>query len=480
MGIADDESSLPVGVTASAAPLADGDPPRVGPFRLVGRLGAGGMGRVYLGVSRAGRPVAVKLIRSDLAEQPAFRRRFAAEVAAARRVQGAYTPAVVDADAQAERPWLATAYIAGPSLDDTVRRAGPLPPPVVRALAAGIAEALGAIHAAGVIHRDLKPGNVLLDTDGPKVIDFGIAAAVDATRLTATGVHLGTVGFMAPEQAGGNPLTAAADVFSLGCLLAYVATGVAPFGDGPPSEVLYRVLHGEPDPTALECGDARLTELIAACLRKEPAERPTVEQIVEACGDHRPRRDWLPEPLASRIHGRTPTRTGPRTLGRRRAAVPAGLGVAAVAVAVALTANRCGGSDDGSSYTAGYRHRTLSLPDYDHYIDLPGGKVVKDDTRWSLSTNSGGDGKGAFGLQGTTDAYVSGKRAVTPERCADRIAAHRPLREAVHFSQAPAGQWFCVRDRSTGDVALIDVLDTDSGDYTITVTVDYYRHAAGR
>ncbi|AEW92471.1 MULTISPECIES: protein kinase domain-containing protein [Streptomycetaceae] len=285
----------------AVAPLLSGDPDRVGPFRLLGRLGSGAMGQVFLGVSRAGRPVAVKVVRSELAEDATFRRRFAAEVAAARTVQGPYTPAVVDADPDAERPWMATTCIPGPSLGDVVSSGGPLPAPVVRALAAGIAEALTAIHAAGVLHRDLKPGNVLLDRDGPKVIDFGIAHAADHTRLTRTGAQLGTVPYMAPEQAAGRPVGPATDVFALGSLLAYAATGIPPFGESGTGEVLYRIVHSEPDPEALECADPALRELIGACLAKDPARRPTPGRIVAACAQAAGAEPWPPPALAARL-----------------------------------------------------------------------------------------------------------------------------------------------------------------------------------
>lgn len=276
------------------APLTRSDPAKVGPFRLFGRLGGGAMGQVYLGVSKSGRPVAVKVVRPHLAEDPHFRRRFAAEVAAVRRVDSPYTPAVIDADSAAERPWMATAYIPGPSLGDVIDAAGPLAPDVVLGLAAGIADALAAVHAAGVLHRDLKPANVLLEATGPKVIDFGVAQAEDGSRMTQTGARVGTVPFMAPEQADGRPVTAAADIFALGSILAYAATGVLPFGDGTTGEVLYRIIHTPPDPAALDCGDDRLRTLITRCLDKDPERRPAPAQIIDACAGRRARTGWLP------------------------------------------------------------------------------------------------------------------------------------------------------------------------------------------
>jgi hypothetical protein len=264
------------------------------------------MGEVYLASSPAGRPVAVKLVLPQLARDPLFRRRFAHELAAARRVTGGHTPAVVDADVNAERPWMATAYIPGPSLSDVVETHGPLPEPVVLGLAAGVAEALADFHTAGIVHRDLKPSNVLLADDGPKVIDFGISRALDGTTLTVTGVQVGTAGYMAPEQAEGQKITPAADVFALGCVLAYAATGIAPFGDGPSAGVLYRIVHDAPSKDALSCQDKQLRALIESCLDKDPAARPTPAQIVQRCsGAGRTGEGWLPAALAAQVARRS-------------------------------------------------------------------------------------------------------------------------------------------------------------------------------
>ena len=235
------------------APLAQGDPSRIGSFRLLSRLGGGAMGEVFLAASRAGRPVAVKRVRAEYARDVVFRARFAKEVAAVRAVTGGHTPALIDADAEAERPWIATAYVPGPSLAQAVDLTGALPEPLVLALGGGIAEALAAIHAAGIVHRDLKPSNILLDRDGPKVIDFGISRALDGTALTATGMRVGTAGYTAPELAAHRQTLPAGDVFALGCVLAYAATGVTPFGEGADAQVLYRIVHEPPDPRALAC-----------------------------------------------------------------------------------------------------------------------------------------------------------------------------------------------------------------------------------
>jgi serine/threonine protein kinase len=212
--------------------LQAGDPQRIGPYRIVGRLGAGGMGTVFAGRSAGGRLVAVKVIRGELADDPDFLVRFSREVAAARSVSGLFTAPVVDADLEGPAPWLATAYVPGPSLAEGVRACGPLPVPSVLALAAGLAEGLDAVHRAGLVHRDLKPANVLLAEDGPRVIDFGISQAAEATALTHADLVIGSPGFMSPEQADGRPVGPASDVFSLGAVLAFAATGQGPFGSG--------------------------------------------------------------------------------------------------------------------------------------------------------------------------------------------------------------------------------------------------------
>jgi serine/threonine protein kinase len=260
-------------------PLAAGDPRQIGPYRLQARLGAGGMGRVYLAFSPTGQPVAMKVIHPELAADPQFRVRFRREVAAASTVSSAYTAPVVEAAPDADPPWLATALVPGPSLAEAVTARGPLPGPAVWRLAAGLAEALLAIHSCGLVHRDLKPANVLLAPAGPLVIDFGISRALEGTVMTATGLVVGTPAFMSPEQAMGDPVTPASDVFSLGCLIAFAATGSGPFGDGQPAPVLYRVVHIEP---VLDGVPSGLRELAAACLIKHPGYRPALPALIQA------------------------------------------------------------------------------------------------------------------------------------------------------------------------------------------------------
>jgi eukaryotic-like serine/threonine-protein kinase len=284
--------------------LATGDPETIGPYRLRGRLGAGGMGRVYLGLSPGGRSVAVKVIRSDLAQDAEFRARFRREVAVARTVSGLFTAPVIDADADGPVPWLATAYVSGPSLADAVSQHGPLPSASVLALARGLAEALSAIHAAGVVHRDLKPANVLLAEDGPRVIDFGISRAVEASVLTHTGLVVGSPGFMSPEQAEGREVGPPSDIFSLGAVLAFAATGQGPFGSGSTPALVYRVVHSGPQ---LDLMPAEVRSLAERCLAKDPALRPTAADLLAAAAY--PAAGWLPEPVTRAQASAPPTMT---------------------------------------------------------------------------------------------------------------------------------------------------------------------------
>ncbi|MDH6217774.1 serine/threonine-protein kinase [Streptomyces pseudovenezuelae] len=284
-------------------PLGVDEPTVVGPYRLLGRLGSGGMGRVYLGRSAGGRTVAVKIVHPHFALDEEFRARFRREVDAARRVGGAWTAPVLDADPQAAVPWVATAYAAGPSLTGAVTDGGPLPAHSVRVLGAGLAEALTAVHELGLVHRDVKPSNVLLTLDGPLLIDFGIARATDGTAsLTSTGVSIGSPGYMSPEQILGKGATAAADVFSLGAVLAYGATGEPPFPGDSSAALLYRVVHEEPELGSLE---GELREVVEGCLAKDPTARPTPPELARRLAPEGAARlvagGWLPGALVEQV-----------------------------------------------------------------------------------------------------------------------------------------------------------------------------------
>ncbi|MGC9541630.1 serine/threonine-protein kinase [Streptomyces sp. UG1] len=284
-------------------PLGADEPTVVGPYRLLGRLGSGGMGRVYLGRSAGGRTVAVKIVHPHFALDEEFRARFRREVEAARRVGGAWTAPVLDADPEAAVPWVATAYAAGPSLSSAVTDSGALPAHSVRALGAGLAEALAAVHELGLVHRDVKPSNVLLTLDGPLLIDFGIARAMDGTAsLTSTGVSIGSPGYMSPEQIIGKGVTGAADVFSLGAVLAYAATGEPPFSGDSSAALLYKVVHEEPE---LDSLTGELRDLVAACLTKEPAARPTPGEVARRLAPEGATRlvtgGWLPGALVEQV-----------------------------------------------------------------------------------------------------------------------------------------------------------------------------------
>ena len=256
--------------------LQPDDPGRIGPYRLRGVLGSGGMGRVFLGASSDGQLVAVKVIRADLASDPEFRARFRREVTVARKVSSRFTVPLIDADTDGPVPWLATAYVTGPSLADAVTEHGPLPVRSVLELAAGLAAGLSAIHAAGVVHRDLKPSNVLLAQDGPRVIDFGISVAAETSPLTRTGLLIGSPGYMSPEQVEGREVGAPSDIFSLGAVLAFAATGEAPFGSGSAPTLAYRAVYREVN---LDRVPAEVRGLIQRCLAKDPGQRPTARDL---------------------------------------------------------------------------------------------------------------------------------------------------------------------------------------------------------
>ncbi|MER7567975.1 serine/threonine-protein kinase [Streptomyces sp. NPDC097941] len=284
-------------------PLGVDEPTAVGPYRLLGRLGSGGMGRVYLGRSAGGRTVAVKIVHPHFALDEEFRARFRREVDAARRVGGAWTAPVLDADPEAAVPWVATGYAAGPSLAAAVTDGGPLPEHSVRVLGAGLAEALAAVHSLGLVHRDVKPSNVLLTVDGPLLIDFGIARATDGTAsLTSTGVSIGSPGYMSPEQILSKGVSGAADVFSLGAVLAYAATGAPPFPGDSSASLLYKVVHEEPELGSL---GGELRDVVETCLAKSAQERPTPGEVARRLAPQGAARlvaaGWLPGALVEQV-----------------------------------------------------------------------------------------------------------------------------------------------------------------------------------
>ncbi|MBO3679627.1 bifunctional serine/threonine-protein kinase/ABC transporter substrate-binding protein [Streptomyces sp. NEAU-YJ-81] len=284
--------------------LTPSDPARIGGHRLLARLGAGGMGVVYLGRAESGELAAVKVILPEYADQPEFRARFRREVAAARRVDSPWAVPVTGADPDAPAPWLATVFVAGPSLAEAVATCGPLPPRGVRILGRMLARALTAVHDAGLVHRDVKPGNVLIAVDGPRLIDFGIARATEETALTSADMVIGTPGFLAPEQARAQPASPASDVFALGCLLSYAATGRPPFGTGAVDALLYRTVHDEPHLDGVP-DDTR--DLLERCLAKDPAARPTAREVDETLVEDTPQDsvDWLPDAVVRLIADRS-------------------------------------------------------------------------------------------------------------------------------------------------------------------------------
>ncbi|WP_217548812.1 protein kinase [Streptomyces sp. GbtcB6] len=422
------------------AALEPGDPRSVGEYQLLRRLGAGGMGRVYLGRSPGGRAVAVKVVHAELvAGQPEFRSRFRRELEAARKVSGAFTAPVVDADPDAELPWLVTSYIAGPSLQEAVAEQGPLPAANVLALAAGLAEALTSVHAAQLVHRDLKPSNVLLAEDGPRVIDFGIARSVESATITRAGLMVGSPGFMSPEQIAGGEVTGASDVFAFGAVLTYAATGGNPFGDGPTPALLYRVVHDEPDIGAVT--DPALAALIAHCLAKDPAHRPTPREILTRIAPAADTTALLARPAADPRTGLAPTDRAPAPAAtrpvtllapapsappvpsggvRRRTLLVSGgaLAVAALAaVPVAHLVNR-GGGKKSPQRSGG----SVSVPSpLDAWpLDETSGAVAADDTgRYDGTATAVGWGRGKDGAAlfdgGTSQIMTAGPVLRTAE-----------------------------------------------------------------
>ncbi|MEU9796004.1 protein kinase [Streptomyces sparsogenes] len=446
-----------------AEPLRRSDPVAIGPYRVLARLGGGGMGRLYLareaGVDAEGATtygaralVAVKVIRPEHAEDPRFRRRFEREVEVVRRVHGKYTAGLLGSGFdEEERLWMATAYVPGPSLDDAVRRFGPLPAPVVWRLAGEIGEALATLAAAGIVHRDLKPSNVLLGADGARVIDFGVAHTTDASVLTMTGQHVGTPAFMSPEQADGREAGTASDVFSLGSVLAHAATGRTPFGEGSTADVIHRVVYSPPSEDVLARvaeSDQALAELIGRCLDKDAAGRPSPQEVVDAARRHTPAPEW-PTALADLIRARsewsghaaavspmdqlTILRRGApeRTLkpaerkSRRGLVLAAAAAVAAVTIGVvAFAVPGMGSSDDGGKNVAATsskpaRHSHASKSPAAKHAPKPSPKPSSATTTSAPGTSAeppgGGDGDNSGGGGGGNGGGGSAQTTPAPD-----------------------------------------------------------------
>ncbi|WP_455358164.1 serine/threonine-protein kinase [Streptomyces sp. SYSU K21746] len=505
------------GVQPAHAALSADDPREIGGYRLHARLGSGGMGVVYLAYTPGGRPIALKAVREEFAGDPEFRQRFAQEVASAQRIHGLFTAQVVASGVDAPTPWLATAYVPGPSLQQVVQRHGPLPVRTVLLLVAGIAEALQAIHRAGVVHRDLKPANVLIAEDGPRVIDFGIARAADAVALTGTGLQIGTAAFMAPEQAMGLPVSPATDVFALGALIAYVAGGEAPFGPGPASSALYRVVHEHPD---LGQVPHDLRDLLAWCLAKRPEDRPTTADLIAAVHAHplvgpRPEfsEGWLPQQVSSEVaghagrpapvhaqptlaapavphpHPRTDARIAsssrrPRT-GKRRLPMTA-LAAALVLAGAAFyyldsppqakdSAKAPGGASATPSppatYVPGNKSVELTSPDTTYEFDLKEGKVVPADTAtWYLARS-----QKEFVLPEDSDAFVAAGDELSPADCVRGIDT-QPV-TALAFADLADERPFCVRSSDGQDIAIVWLIAAEADGGPVTAAIDHYRRS---
>ncbi|MFE7390709.1 serine/threonine-protein kinase [Streptomyces sp. NPDC057582] len=521
-------STQPPGGKPIPPPLPPDDPREIGGYRVHARLGSGGMGVVYLAHTPGGRPIALKTVREDFAADPEFRRRFAREVASARRIHGLFTAQVVDADVDAAVPWLATTYVPGPSLQQVVERYGALPARTVLLLVAGIAEALQSIHGAGVVHRDLKPANVLVAEDGPRVIDFGIARAADAAGLTGTGLRMGTAAYMAPEQALGHAVTPATDVFALGALAAYVAGGVLPFGTGPESAALYRVVH---EPADLSHVPGELHGLLGHCLAKAPGQRPTPAELIAAVCAHPavgPAPEfgdgWLPEAVGREIErravgpaaprptlfdGTSPQGTSPhdrptqaatpavpvpgaraagndgthdeqsmrrdrRKSRRRSTALTAGAAASAALVAAAgavywLDDPERGGAEPAVAYTQGYSEVELTAPDDGYEFDLGAGKVAPAETAtWYLARDKGG-----FVLPEDVDAFVASGYVLSPADCERGVDAE-PV-TSLPFDELADERPFCVRSADGERLVVARLVEFAPDGGSVTVVLSRYR-----
>ncbi|MER7177089.1 serine/threonine-protein kinase [Streptomyces mesophilus] len=485
-------------------PLTGGDPRQVGPYRILMRLGEGGMGRVYLGRSPGGRTVAVKLVHAGLASAPGFRERFAREVHASRAVSGAGTAPVVAADPEADVPWLASAYIPGPSLSETVYRYGPLPEPALWRLLSGLAEALEVVHATGLVHRDLKPSNVLLSLDRPVLIDFGIARAADDSALTGTGLVVGSPGYMSPEQAEGKAVTAAGDLFSLGAVLAFAATGNNPFGGGSGPELLYRIVHHEPDLTG---APDEFASVVRECLSRRPESRPSPSELTARAGARTEAGgDWLPAPVASAI-----ARRGEVLLNLEAEEItpgPVGNGIPPTAVVTEVAPPRPASPHTAPTRTAGADAPTPPPPGFGpppapHAFPqasppyIPGHGAFQHPTHpgpakvvprrrggliaavlalavagvvgVALALNSG-DGEGSSGAQGgaATSSPPAAERSEAPP-VAD---SGQPTEPEAEDRSSVTGEWRGTYTCYQGKTGLTLTMSEDSG--AVTATFDFY------
>jgi hypothetical protein len=440
------------------------------------------MGVVYLAYTPGGRPVALKVVRPELGDDPDFRARFRHEVAAARQVHGLYTAQLLDADPDASRPWLVAAYVAGPSLGQAVAAHGPLPAESVLLLVAGVAEALAAIHGAGLVHRDLKPSNVLLAADGPRVIDFGIARAVEATALTRTGVRVGTPQYMAPEQVRGDAVSAAADVWALGALAAFAATGRLPFGQGSEPAVLYRVLHEEPDLAG--CADA-VRAVIGACLTRDPAARPSPAHVIESCRAGAAVKtleltsEWLPPALAADLAGHAAPAAPPASAAADAGAAGRGLagpapelppvvgGPGLASAPTELPPSRPAADDEsgmtGRSRRRGRRvSRTTVIAGVAFLVVLTlGGYGL------TLLPGSGGNGKRPSASGGTGHAHGTGSGSST----ADSTLGHGGGSPTPTLDQCLVGTWNATLQQITNTINGYATVFTGTGDTGLTVVI---------
>jgi serine/threonine protein kinase/outer membrane protein assembly factor BamB len=459
-----------VGSGADAVPVA-GALGWIGPYRLLGELGSGGMGAVYLARSPGARLVAVKVIRPELADDGGFRERFRREVAAARKVSGAFTSPVLDADPDAAVPWLATSYVAGPSLKEAVEEFGPFGEAAVRALGAALAESLVAIHAAGLVHRDLKPANVLLAADGPRVIDFGISRAVDGTRLTAAGGLVGTPPYMSPEQVSGDEIGPASDVFSLASVLVYAATGSPPFSTGDPRFILHRIVALAP---ALEGVPSVLRPLLGGCLDKDASRRPGLQTILDALAPVDPtallsaplRRELQrrseqaanAEAMAAASPSSSPTaRPSPKAINRRRLLVLAG-STALVAVAGGGTAWMV---KDLTSGTSGATQRRTTGPSTAAVDKLPPGPAPS----WTFTPADGASIQSPL-LQAAGSTVVWGGGGASPDQLWGVAAATGKQLWAVRLSHGVGFGWqeiFGSTVYATNDHPTVLGVDTATG-----------------